>query len=87
MLVQQVISKNSSQENQSLDQCRPQLSMVISNSKAKKADLLSKAVSVVRTAIFRLVVFIREDNAKADRAERFLREAKAKALSYHHRIY
>ncbi len=87
MLGQQVISKNSSQVIQNLDLCRPQLLTVASDSKAKRSSLLATIVTRIRAAIFRIAIFIREDSARADQAEKFLNEAKAKALSYRHRIY
>ncbi len=87
MLGQQVISKNSSQEIRSLDLCRRQPLIVVSDSKEKRSSLLATVVSRIRAALFRITVFIREDSARADQAEQFLNEAKAKALSYRHRIY
>ena len=87
MLGQQVILKTSSQENQSMVSCRPQVLTVVSDSKAKQSSLIGKIKLGAHAMIIRLLIFIREDSAKADRAERFLNESKAKALSYHHRIY
>lgn len=84
---QQVILKNSPQEIQSLDLCRLQPLTVVSDSKAKRSSLLTAVVSRVRTDVFRITTFIREDSARADQAEKFLNEARAKGLSYHHRTY
>lgn len=87
MLGQQVISKNSSQKIQSLDLCRPRLLTVASDLKGKRSSLVEKVVSRIKAAVFRLAIFIREDSARADQAEKFLNEAKTRAHSCRHRIY
>lgn len=87
MLGQQMILKDSPQEIRNSDLYHHQALTVVSDSKAKRSSFSANVASWTRTVIFRIAVFIREDSARADRAENFLNEAKAKALNYRYRAY
>lgn len=82
MLGQQMILKNSQQENQTEALCRPQVSIATSSSEVEKTDKIEAIILAIIASVERIQKLIRDDMERADRAEKFLNEAKQKALLY-----